>query len=177
MRQLLGSSPCGRTSATLTQGSNGLASTPGGHELEFLLSSAERMRVCTRLPVSLARKGHGLLVAWRLLQGELPARNASCDQQRASPVRCVLHRYGRLHRDCGVRWPWLAQGVVHERQRKRDGESEAVAPRRGLRCCTALAFNASASSRVSSAKPFAQFTLRGTLRVHAVRPQHGLGAA
>ncbi len=41
MRQLLGSSPCGRASATLTQGSNGLASTPGGHELEFLWSSTE----------------------------------------------------------------------------------------------------------------------------------------
>ena len=41
MRQLLGSSPCGRASATLTQGSNGLASAPGGHELEFLLSSTE----------------------------------------------------------------------------------------------------------------------------------------
>ena len=97
MLQLLGSSPCGRASATLTQGSNGLASTPGGHELEFLLSSAERVRVCTRLPVSLARKGHGLLVAWRLVQGELPAR----------PIRCLLF-LDFLARLC----VWAGNGLV-----------------------------------------------------------------
>ena len=97
MLQLLGSSPCGRASATLTQGSNGLASTLGGHEVEFLLSSAERVRVCTRLPVSLARKGHGLLVAWRLVHGELPAR----------PIRCLLF-LDFLARLC----VWAGNGLV-----------------------------------------------------------------
>ena len=37
-------------------------------------------------------------VASALLPASLPTSAAVCDQQRASPVRCVLHRYGRLHR-------------------------------------------------------------------------------
>ena len=37
-------------------------------------------------------------VAGALLPVSLPASAAACDQQRASPVRCVLHRYGRLPR-------------------------------------------------------------------------------